>query len=220
MKKRFGGVNMEKLPFDIGNKLSELTDDELIKIAKSGDESAFEQLVDRYKNCISLKTRTYFLLGADKEDIMQEGMIGLIKAIRDYDSSRQASFKSFAELCITRQIITAVKAATRQKHTPLNSYVSLYGNGDNDDERTPIDLIDSNTRFNPEQYIIMRENLKKLDEQILKVLSKFEKSVLESYLTGKSYQEIAEQLGRPVKSIDNALQRIKRKLEKCSIEEK
>ena len=211
---------MKKLPVENGNSLSKLSDDELVRMAKTGDESAIETLVDRYKNCISLKTRTYFLRGADKEDIMQEGMIGLIKAIRDYKEDKQVSFKSFAELCITRQIITAVKAATRQKHIPLNSYVSLYGNNDGDEDRAPLDLIESNTRFNPEEYIIMRENLKKIDEQILKFLSKFEKSVLECYLTGKSYQEISTMLDRPVKSIDNALQRIKRKLEKCSVDEK
>ena len=211
---------MKKLPNEGGNNLSEISDDELVKVAKNGDNNAIETLVDRYKNYISLKTRTYFLRGADKEDIMQEGMIGLIKAIRDYKVDKQVSFKSFAELCITRQIITAVKAATRQKHTPLNSYISLYGSGDGDEERSPLDLIDSNTRFNPEEYIIMRENLKKIDEQILKFLSKFEKSVLECYMTGKSYQEISEVLGRPVKSIDNALQRIKRKFEKTSIDEK
>lgn len=211
---------MKKLPNEGGNNLSEISDDELVKVAKNGDNNAIETLVDRYKNYISLKTRTYFLRGADKEDIMQEGMIGLIKAIRDYKVDKQVSFKSFAELCITRQIITAVKAATRQKHTPLNSYISLYGSGDGDEERSPLDLIDSNTRFNPEEYIIMRENLKKIDEQILKFLSKFEKSVLECYMTGKTYQEISEVLGRPVKSIDNALQRIKRKFEKTSIDEK
>lgn len=211
---------MKKLPKDGGNNLSEISDDELVKAAKTGDNNAIEKLVDRYKNYISLKTRTYFLRGADKEDIMQEGMIGLIKAIRDYNADKQVSFKSFAELCITRQIITAVKAATRQKHTPLNSYVSLYGTGDSDEDRTPLDLIENNARFNPEEYIIMRENLKKIDEQILKFLSKFEKSVLECYMTGKSYQEISDYLGRPVKSIDNALQRIKRKFEKTSVDEK
>ena len=211
---------MAKLPVTNGNNISEVSDDELVKKAKTGDQESIELLVDRYKNCISLKTRTYFLRGADKEDIMQEGMIGLIKAIRDYDAAKQVSFKSFAELCITRQIITAVKAATRQKHIPLNSYVSLYGNNDGDEERAPLDLIDSNTRFNPEEYIIMRENMKKIDEHIVKVLSKFEKNVLECYLTGKSYQEISSLLDRPVKSIDNALQRIKRKLEKCSVDEK
>ncbi|MBR6523254.1 MAG: RNA polymerase sporulation sigma factor SigH [Clostridia bacterium] len=211
---------MKKLPVESGNNLSELSDDQLVRMAKKNDNAAIEVLVDRYKNCISLKTRTYFLRGADKEDIMQEGMIGLIKAIRDYKEDRQVSFKSFAELCITRQIITAVKAATRQKHIPLNSYVSLYGNSDSDEDRAPLDLIDSNTRFNPEEYIIMRENMKKIDEQILKLLSKFEKNVLECYLTGKSYQEISTLLDRPVKSIDNALQRIKRKLEKCSVDEK
>ncbi len=210
---------MKKLPVKSGNNLSDLSDDELVKSAKKGDDAAIEALVDRYKPHISLKTRTYFLRGADKEDIMQEGMIGLIKAIRDYNAERQVSFKSFAELCITRQIITAVKAATRQKHIPLNSYISLYGSSDGDEERAPLDLIDSNTRFNPEEYIIMRENLKKIDEQILKLLSKFEKNVLECYLTGKSYQEISTVLDRPVKSIDNALQRIKRKLEKCSVDD-
>ncbi|MBR5586982.1 MAG: RNA polymerase sporulation sigma factor SigH [Clostridia bacterium] len=211
---------MKKLPVTNGNNVSVVSDDELVKKAKNGDQEAIEILVDRYKNCISLKTRTYFLRGADKEDIMQEGMIGLIKAIRDYNAGKQVSFKSFAELCITRQIITAVKAATRQKHIPLNSYVSLYGNNDGDEDRAPLELVDSNTRFNPEEYIIMRENMKKIDEHIVKVLSKFEKNVLEFYLNGKSYQEMSMLLDRPVKSIDNALQRIKRKLEKCSVDEK
>lgn len=211
---------MKKLPVKSGNSWLTISDDELIKSAKNGDNEAIEQLVDRYKNYISLKTRTYFLRGADKEDIMQEGMIGLIKAVRDYDEHRQVSFKSFAELCITRQIITAVKAATRQKHIPLNSYVSLYGSSDGNEERAPLDLVDSSTRFNPEENLIMRENLKKIDEQILKVLSKFEKNVLECYLAGKSYQEISTLLDRPIKSIDNALQRIKRKFEKCSVDEK
>lgn len=210
---------MKKLPVKSGNNLSGISDDELVKSAKKGDDTAIEALVDRYKTQISLKTKTYFMRGADKEDIMQEGMIGLIKAIRDYDADRQSSFKSFAELCIRRQIITAVKAATRQKHIPLNSYVSLYGSSDGDEGRAPLDLIDSNTRFNPEEYIIMRENFEKIDEQILKLLSKFEKNVLECYLTGKSYQEMSTLLDRPVKSIDNALQRIKRKFEKCSIDE-
>ena len=211
---------MKKLPVTNGNNVSVVSDDELVKKAKNGDQEAIEILVDRYKNCISLKTRTYFLRGADKEDIMQEGMIGLIKAIRDYNAGKQVSFKSFAELCITRQIITAVKAATRQKHIPLNSYVSLYGNNDGDEDRAPLELVDSNTRFNPEEYIIMRENMKKIDEHIVKVLSKFEKNVLEFYLNGKRYQEMSMLLDRPVKSIDNALQRIKRKLEKCSVDEK
>ncbi len=211
---------MKELPDTTGNKLSGLSDDEVVELAKNEDNSAIEELVSRYKNCILLKTRTYFLRGADKEDIMQEGMIGLIKAIRDYNSDKKTSFKSFAELCITRQIITAVKAATRQKHIPLNSYVSLNGHTDGDEERAPLELVDSTTRFNPEEYIIMRERCKQIDEHILKLLSKFERNVLELYLTGKSYQEISQIADCSIKSIDNALQRIKRKLEKCSIDEK
>ena len=196
--------------------MSALNDEQLVEPARNGDDIAFEILISRYKASIISKARTYFLRGADKEDIIQEGMIGLVKAIRDYKSERMTGFKSFAELCITRQIITAIKAATRQKHIPLNSYISLYNSDSSgEDDRMLIDSIECDSSFNPEEYMIINESYKKIDQKLLKILSKFERTVLEHYIEGKSYLEISESTGRPVKSIDNALQRIKRKLEKC-----
>ncbi len=207
---------MPVMPSEAQQDLSVLADEELVLIARAGDNIAFEILIGRYKASIISKARTYFLRGADKEDIIQEGMIGLVKAIRDYKTEKLTGFKSFAELCITRQIITAIKAATRQKHIPLNSYISLYNNDNtSDDERMLIDAIESDSSFNPEECMIISESYKKIDEKLLGLLSKFERSVLEHYIDGKSYMEISLAINRPVKSIDNALQRIKRKLERC-----
>ncbi len=207
---------MSDMPSANANDMSALGDEELVLLARRGDDIAFEILISRYKASIVSRARTYFLRGADKEDIIQEGMIGLVKAIRDYKTERTAGFKSFAELCITRQIITAIKAATRQKHIPLNSYISLYNSDSTgDDERMLIDSIESDTSFNPEEYMIINESYRKIDEKLLGLLSKFERQVLEHYVDGKSYLEISKVVGRPVKSIDNALQRIKRKLERC-----
>jgi len=195
-----------------------LTDIQLVDEARGGNDRAFEVLIGRYRGSILAKARTYFLRGADKEDIIQEGMIGLVKAIRDFKRERTVSFKAFAELCITRQIITAIKTATRQKHIPLNSYVSLYHtDSESDDERMLIDLVECDTSFNPEEYMIINESYKGIDAKLLKLLSKFERTVLENYVSGKSYLEISQLINRPVKSIDNALQRIKKKLERCSI---
>lgn len=194
---------------------SDLKDEEVVALANNGDDKAQEFLIKKYKNYVRAKARSYFLIGADKEDIIQEGMIGLFKAIRDYCADREASFRSFAELCITRQIITAIKTATRQKHIPLNSYVSLnkpvY---DDDSERTLMDVITSDGKHNPEQLVISREEVASIESKIGEVLSDLEWQVLTSYLEGKSYQEIALYLNKHVKSIDNALQRVKRKLEK------
>jgi len=207
---------------DIPNDLMLLSDEKLVLEAREDNEHAFEILITRYKGCVLAKARTYFLIGADKEDIIQEGMIGLIKAIRDYRTDRQSGFKSFAELCITRQIITAIKTATRQKHIPLNSYISLYkseGEGDNNSSRMLIEVIEGDSSGNPEEQILIRESYRGVDEKIYRLLSKFERTVLEYYLKGKSYIEISKVLGKSVKSIDNALQRIKRKLEKSYAEE-
>lgn len=197
--------------------LTELSDAELVEEYRKGNNDlAFEVLISRYKGSILARARTYFLRGADREDLIQEGMIGLIKAIRDYKSDRTSTFKSFAELCITRQIITAIKTASRQKHIPLNSYVSLYrSDTDGEDDRMLIDLIESDSSFDPEEYMIINESYQGIDAKLLGLLSKFERSVLENYISGKSYMEISQLIGRPVKSIDNALQRIKRKLERC-----
>jgi RNA polymerase sporulation-specific sigma factor len=194
---------------------TEMTDEEIVDLAQQGDQFAVEFLVDKYKNFVRAKARSYFLIGADKEDIIQEGMIGLFKAIRDYKLDKLTSFRAFAELCITRQIITAIKTATRQKHIPLNSYVSLnkpiY---DEESDRTLIDILSTTRITNPEDIIISREEFIFIEKKMGEILSSLEWKVLMAYLEGKSYQEIAVDLKRHVKSIDNALQRVKRKLEK------
>ncbi|NLF44637.1 MAG: RNA polymerase sporulation sigma factor SigH [Syntrophomonadaceae bacterium] len=194
---------------------NEMTDEEIVELAQNGEQFATEYLVDKYKNFVRAKSRSYFLIGADKEDIIQEGMIGLFKAIRDYKTDKLTSFRAFAELCITRQIITAIKTATRQKHIPLNSYVSLnkpiY---DEESDRTLMDVISTTKITNPEEIIISREEFIFIEKKMGEILSALEWKVLMAYLEGKSYQEIAVELKRHVKSIDNALQRVKRKLEK------
>ncbi|MER1993779.1 MAG: RNA polymerase sporulation sigma factor SigH [Eubacteriales bacterium] len=196
-------------------RYSEMTDEEIVQLCHNGDSLSEEYLLNKYKNFVRSKARSYFLIGADHEDIVQEGMIGLYKAIRDFKQEKLSSFRAFAELCITRQIITAIKTATRQKHIPLNSYVSLnkplY---DEESDRTLLDILMEGTTSNPEDMIINQENLGNIHQKINEVLSGLEQEVLAAYLDGKSYQEIAEALGRHVKSIDNALQRVKRKLEK------
>lgn len=190
-------------------------DEDLVEIAQEGDDVAQEYLINKYKNFVRAKARSYFLIGADREDIIQEGMIGLYKAIRDFRCDKLSSFRAFAELCITRQIITAIKTATRQKHIPLNSYVSLnkpiY---DEDSDRTLLDVISGTKVTDPEELIISREEFDDIEEKMGEILSSLEWQVLMSYLEGKSYQEIAVDLKRHVKSIDNALQRVKRKLER------
>jgi RNA polymerase sporulation-specific sigma factor len=193
-----------------------MEDEEIIIAAKSGNDKAFEYLINKYKNFVRSKARTYFLVGADREDIIQEGMIGLYKAIRDYKADKRSSFKSFAELCITRQIITAVKTATRQKHIPLNSYISLNKPIYNEDfDRTLVDIIPNNKiSINPEEMVISMEELSGMEGKLNKLLSELEWEVLTLYLEGKSYTEIATELKRHAKSIDNALQRVKRKIEK------
>ena len=191
------------------------TDEELALLAQQGDDAALEYLLNKYKNFVRSKARSYFLIGADHEDIVQEGMIGLYKAIRDFKPEKLSSFRAFAELCITRQIITAIKTATRQKHIPLNSYVSLnkpiY---DDESDRTLLDVITEGRVANPEDMLISQEDGGLIEDKIGQMLSSLEREVLSAYLDGKSYQEIAQELDRHVKSIDNALQRVKRKLEK------
>ena len=189
-------------------------DEKLICLACQGDLIAEETLINKYKKLVKIKARSYFLIGADTEDIIQEGMIGLYKAVRNYQFKKLSSFKAFAELCITRQIITAIKSATRQKHIPLNSYISLNRPIYNEDsDRTLLDIVDNVGINDPQDLFLNGEKLNNLKERIKRILSDLERDVLESYLDAKSYQEIAADLGRHVKSIDNALQRIKRKLE-------
>ena len=189
-------------------------EEELICLANQGDSIAEEIIISKYKKLVKVKARSYFLIGADTEDIIQEGMIGLYKAVRNYQLKKISSFKAFAELCITRQIITAIKSATRQKHIPLNSYISLNRPIYNEDsDRTLLDIVDSLCTNDPQELFLNNEKLENLRKKINKRLSDLERDVLEAYLEAKSYQEISEELGRHVKSIDNALQRIKRKLE-------
>lgn len=196
------------------NEFSKLTDEEMVELIHLGNSDVLDYLITKFQPIVRMKARTYFIIGGDREDIMQEGMIGLYKAIRDFRPDRLSSFKVFAELCITRQIITAIKTATRQKHIPLNTSISLdkpmY---DEDQERTLLDIISGSTLDDPEDLIIHKENFTFMEEEMNKVLSGLEKEVLTLYLEGQSYREISEVLNRQVKSIDNALQRIKRKLE-------
>ena len=198
---------------DMNGRFAELTDEQIVSLAQHADGQALEFLLNKYKNFVRSKARSYFLIGADHEDIVQEGMIGLYKAIRDYRQEKLSSFRAFAELCITRQMITAIKAATRQKHIPLNSYVSLnrpiY---EDDNERTLLDTLSENMSTNPEELLISQEDFSVIEGRLGEMLSPFEKDVLVHYLDGRSYQEISDLLGRHVKSVDNALQRIKRKL--------
>jgi RNA polymerase sporulation-specific sigma factor len=190
-------------------------DDELLTLARSGDDRALAELLGKYRGYARSKASAYFLVGADREDIVQEGMIGLYKAIRDYNPALQTTFRAFAELCITRQIITAIKTATRQKHGPLNNYVSFSRPvlSDDEGERCLGDLLPTLAVCDPADLVISAERIRALQDHFDAVLSDLEAEVLRLYVDGKSYQEIAEVLKRHVKSIDNALQRVKRKLD-------
>jgi len=193
----------------------ECTDEELVKYSREGIKEATEELLNRYQNLVKAKCRMYFLIGAEKDDIYQEGMIGLFKAVRDFDETKYPAFKLFAELCITRQVITAIKTASRQKHIPLNTYISLnkpvY---EENDERTLLDTIANSFISDPEEVMITKEEFENALNVITGCLSPFEYKVLNLYLEGRSYQEIAEMIHKDVKSIDNALQRVKKKIEK------
>lgn len=196
-------------------RYEDMPDETVAEMARGFDGDALEYLLNKYKNFVRAKARSYFLIGADREDIVQEGMIGLYKAIRDFRGSKLTTFRAFAELCVTRQIITAIKTATRQKHRPLNSYVSLnkpvY---DEESDRALIDIVASGKVSNPEEIIIGREDFSIIESKMGRLLSPLEMQVLRKYIEGKSYYEVAEELKRSVKSIDNALQRVKNKLEK------
>ncbi|MFT8318390.1 MAG: RNA polymerase sporulation sigma factor SigH [Sporolactobacillus sp.] len=212
-----GGINMTGIPVQTAAAIFRSLDDEKVLIAvHSGNSEALEFMIAKYKNFVRAKAKAYFLVGAEREDIVQEGMIGLYKAIRDYRGDKLASFKAFAELCITRQMITAVKTATRQKHIPLNSYVSLdkpiY---DEESERTLMDVVREDRSSDPQELLVNREEYDDIEEKLSAILSELERQVLSQYLDGRSYQEISVDLKRHVKSIDNALQRVKRKLEHC-----
>ena len=195
--------------------VTELTDDQLVARARTGCDEALAALLTRYRGFARAKARSYFLIGADREDIIQEGMIGLYKAVRDFNPDLQTSFRAFAELCVTRQIITAIKTATRQKHGPLNNYVSFSRPvvADDDGDRCLSDVLSVGATSDPADLVISAERIRALQAHFDEVLSDLETEVLRLYVEGKSYQEIADLLQRHVKSIDNALQRIKRKLD-------
>lgn len=194
---------------------SSICDEDIIKLAKEGNTSALEYILGKYKPLVKSKSRAYFLIGADNEDIIQEGMIGLYKAVRDFNADKHISFRAFADLCVNRQIITAIKAATRQKHQPLNNYVSLNKPAfDDDSQETFMDNIKGAEFANPETMFIGREARDGIEKHLEKNLSNFESEVLSLYLDSKSYSEISSITGKPEKSVDNALQRVKKKLEK------
>ena len=203
------------MPVTAAASLSELSDEELALCFQDGESSALEILIQRYRRFARAKTRTYFLVGADADDVEQEGMIGLYKAARDFRADRQSSFRAFAELCVTRQVISAIKAATRQKHQPLNRYVSISGVRGSDDpaEGAVEDLLDAHRAADPADEVVSQEQIDKIRRSMAENLSSLEVEVLRLYVEGKSYNEIGSHLGRHVKSIDNALQRIKRKLD-------
>ncbi len=192
------------------------TDEKLAELSQNGNTDAMEYLLEKYRNVVLRRARTYFLVGAGKEDIVQEGMIGLFKAIRDYKPDKLSGFHAFAEMCIQRQIITAIKAATRQKHTPLNTYISLNRPVfENEYETTLLDIIgEDDSSQNPEDIVLKREQIADISLKMDEVLSSFESQVMAYYIQGVSYQEIGKRLGKSSKAIDNALQRIKRKIEK------
>lgn len=192
-----------------------MTNESIVALAKAGDGLAEEYIIKKFKNDVRLKARGYFLVGADGEDIIQEGMIGLFKAIRDFDDTQNTSFNVFAQLCIKRQMITAITTATRQKHTPLNSYISLNKTMNEEaSEKTLLDVLMTGTDMDPESLYISKEAITSVKKSMDAILSPFEWQVLTGYLAGESYQEIAIDLNRPLKSVDNALQRIKKKIEK------
>lgn len=192
------------------------TDDELVRLAAAGDERSTDELLERYRNYVKSRARSFFLAGSEPEDLVQEGMIGLYKAIRDYQPDRNSSFKSFARLCINRQIITAIKTANREKHKPLNNYVSLSRPGDGEngqDESFCVEMVDNTAGSNPEEAMLNKEMRETFHRQMAELLTAYEARVLSDYLRGMSYAEIAKENGITPKSVDNALQRIRRKLQ-------
>ena len=192
-----------------------MTDEELVALAKKHDSTASDELYHRSKHIVRGKARPYYLVGADRDDLIQEGMIGFFKAVRDYDSEKKAAFRPFAEICIVRQILTAIKQATRNKHIPLNKYESLYTPVyDEDSDKQLVDVISVSSALNPEELYIKQEFNRAVEEAVENTLTEYEHAVLDRFLDGMSYGDIAASLGRSVKSIDNALQRIRRKLEK------
>lgn len=210
---------MVEMRIEMTDKYSEygqISDEELIDRLRSGEERIMDYICDKYKNLVRSKAKSMFILGGDSEDLIQEGMIGLFKAVRDYDSGRDASFYTFADLCISRQMYTAVQASKRQKHIPLNTYISFYGNSVSEDREEPslLEALANPMELNPEEMFLDKERVTYLEQIIEDELSPFEKQVLDLYMTGMSYTQIAKVLGRDDKSTDNALQRLKSKIRK------
>lgn len=199
--------------YSMQKNLDTLKDEELVVLANAGNADAEELVFSRYKNTVKSKARTYYLIGADNDDIVQEGMIGLYKAVRDFNKDKNITFKTFADVCITRQILTAIRTANRYKHSPLNAYVSMNAPVFGEDSNTTVsNLFKEDAASNPEELYILDETIRELKQLIYKKLSNFEKEVLELYLEGCSYNDISEKMQKSPKSIDNALQRIKKKL--------
>ncbi|MCI9515501.1 MAG: RNA polymerase sporulation sigma factor SigH [Lachnospiraceae bacterium] len=190
------------------------SDEELIAMMKRGEPEIMDYLMEKYKNLVRRKARALYLIGGDGDDLIQEGMIGLFKAVRDYNAEKEASFGGFADLCISRQMYTAVEASARKKHIPLNSYISLYsGTISSREHEVPLrDVLPDSREINPEELVIGREDREQMHREMKKRLSGFETQVLEAYLEGMNYKEIGEALGKPAKAIDNALQRIRKKI--------
>ena len=212
----------EQNVFFTTNKYQNSTDEEIVAQIKSGDEKALSYILDKYKELVNMKVGKYFLIGAEREDIVQEGMIGLYKAIKNFAPDKQNSFKSFANICIERQLITAIKTSNRQKHLPLNSYLSLnisaYDNNEEDGAEL-IDTFDGNTAEDPLETVMKKEYYEQMQNNIEKTLSKFEKQVLDRFIKGESYSVIAKKLDSPIKSVDNAIQRIRKKAIKNMLDE-
>lgn len=205
-------MGLENIYFSTENKYTKMTDEDIVKQVKNGDKYALEFLLGKYKELVNMKVGKYYIIGAEKEDIVQEGMIGLYKAIKDYEDEKQTTFKSFANMCIERQLITAIKTSNRQKHMPLNSYLSLNAAAYDEDEDTElIEVFTNKTVEDPLDMITKKEYYRTVEDIIDKSLSNFEKQVLQRFVQGDSYIDIATKLDAPVKSIDNAIQRIRKK---------
>ena len=197
--------------------LNVLTDESIVKMAQEGSGTAYEYLINKYKELAKIKSKTYYIAGGDNEDVIQEGMIGIFKAIRDFDPDKEASFRTFAELCITRQITNAIKGANRQKHQILNESVPLHMGSSTEEEQEPsygAHLASTSPETDPESMMLMKEVVDYLKENDEDIFSPLETKVWKEMLKGKSYREIAESLHRPVKAVDNAMQRIRKKIER------
>lgn len=205
-------MNNANVFYSVDTNYNSMSDEQLISLVKADDKYALDFIIEKYKNLVNMKVSKYFIIGAEKEDIVQEGMIGLFKAIQGFDNTKQNSFKTFANMCIERQLITAIKTSNRQKHMPLNGYISLNTAAYEDDEDTTVlEVFDSHQTEDPLDTITKKEYYKRVEDAIDKNLSDFEKQVLARFIKGESYVTIAEKLDTPVKSIDNAIQRIRKK---------